>query len=58
MTPYYLAFPEGFVGAPYFIDLAVNCIFTVDVISNFLTAYYDDDYQIIDNVRVNQFPIC
>jgi hypothetical protein len=52
MTPYYLAFPEGFTGTPFYLDVVINVIFGIDIISNFFTAYYDDDYQIIDDPKV------
>lgn len=52
MTPYYLAFPMGFIGVPYFMDTTINIIFAIDVISNFFLAYYDEDYQIVDNMPV------
>lgn len=48
MTPFYLAFPEGYAGAPYFIDLIINIIFSVDIVAQFFIAFYDEDYQIID----------
>jgi hypothetical protein len=34
------------------LDLAINGIFMVDIIINFFLAYYDSDFNIVDEPKV------
>lgn len=54
MSPIMLAFPElQTTGVQYF-DLSINIFFMFDIILNFRTAYYDEDYSIEDSPRVRK----
>jgi hypothetical protein len=44
ITPYYLAFPEGYTSSMAYLDSSMNVVFGVDLIAQFFMAYYDDDY--------------
>jgi hypothetical protein len=39
------------------IDIVVNAIFGMDLALNFITAIYDDDYQIVDTEKVCKYII-
>lgn len=44
LTPYYLAFPDGYGTYMDSLDNAMNIIFGIDIIFNFFSAYYNEDY--------------
>jgi hypothetical protein len=52
MTPYSLAFPGGYEGALMVLDYTMNGLFALDIIVNFLSAYVDSDYKLIDDLKV------
>lgn len=54
LTPYYLAFPESYTETPFYLDQSINCVFALDMCTQFVSAFYDDDFQIIDSVRVRE----
>jgi hypothetical protein len=47
-----LAFPEDYTAGLSYFDYAMNLLFGIDIVISFYTAYYDSDFQIIDNQRV------
>lgn len=54
VTPYSLAFQQedGRYYSLYVIDYMVNVCFFIDLIFSFLSPYYDDEYNLIDDYRV------
>lgn len=56
-TPYYLAFPEGYDYNMAILDLSMNVVFGIDLFYNFFSAYYDEDFQIIDSLKVSNFKV-
>ena len=55
MTPFSLAFPENYTKSLMLFDTAMNFFFLIDIILRFKTAFYDDDYNLIDDKKVNLF---
>ena len=52
-TPIYISFQgdhEGLDGMDI-LNITMDIIFGIDIIVVFLSAYYDDDFKIVDNVR-------
>ncbi len=52
MTPYTLAFPETYTEDLYFFDIAMNIIFILDMVVNFVSAYYDGEMHVVDDHKV------
>jgi hypothetical protein len=53
LTPYELAFENDNVNITIFIiDSSLNICFFLDIFINFLSAYYDSDYNMIDSHKV------
>ena len=50
-TPYFLAFPDKYSYPVLIFDNLMNAFFFVDICMNFFTAYYDEDYEIIDDLK-------
>lgn len=53
MAPIFLAFPELYDDRFKIYDYVTNSIFVIDIILNFITAYYDFDFQIVDSIKVS-----
>jgi hypothetical protein len=53
MTPVMMAFPEFQTSTISYLDNSMNIVFGIDIILNFLTAYYDKDFIIVDDIKVN-----
>ena len=51
-TPYSLAFPDIYSNNMISFDITIDVLFFVDVIINFLCAYYNTDFEIIDDYKV------
>ena len=45
----FLAFPDMYTENVLIMDDAINIIFFIDIIVNFMSAHYDSDYTIIDD---------
>jgi Ion transport protein len=53
LTPYELAFENDDENFIYLgVDTSINICFAFDIVINFMTAYYDNDYNMIDDHRV------
>jgi hypothetical protein len=52
MSPYRLAFVEEDDKKWKVINLVVDLMFTIDIFVVFNTAYYDDDYKIVEDRKV------
>jgi hypothetical protein len=52
LTPYTLAFPETYTEDLYFFDIAMNIIFILDMVVNFVSAYYDGEMHVVDDHKV------
>lgn len=52
MTPAELAFEQDTNINLTIIDTLINGIFFIDVFVNFTSAYYDEDYNLIDDHKV------
>lgn len=50
-TPFSLAFPDAYSSKMATYDLVMNFIFLADIIINFLSAYYDANYKLIDDYK-------
>ena len=55
MTPILMAFPELQTTEITYLDNAMNIVFGIDIILNFFTAYYDEDFIIVDDNKVILF---
>ena len=51
-TPFTLAFVQNEDLGYIITDQALNLMFGIDLVINFISAYYDDDYNIIDDYKV------
>lgn len=49
MSPYRLAFVEVDDTKWQIINVVVDTLFTIDILIVFNSAYYDDDYKIVEN---------
>jgi hypothetical protein len=54
ITPYTLAFPEIYTEQYYIFDMIMNVIFVVDMFICFISAYYDVEFKIVDDFKVNK----
>ncbi|TNV85840.1 hypothetical protein FGO68_gene9701 [Halteria grandinella] len=52
LTPIFIAFPEQQTKAAQYLDNIMNILFALDMIFNFFTAYYDSDFNIIDDQKM------
>ena len=52
LTPYSLAFPDTYTTNLYIFDMAMNFVFAIDLVVNFISAYYDSEMQLIDDFKV------
>lgn len=52
MTPLLLAFPELQTIGTKILDYLMSSIFLLDCLLNFITAYFDEDFQIVDSPKV------
>ena len=50
-TPFFLAFPDKYDYPVFVFDNTMNAFFFVDIIMNFFTAYYDEDFEIVDDLK-------
>ena len=55
-TPYSLAFATTKNEIQLVIDILQNFIFLADIIVNFFSAYYDEDYILQDDIKVSSPP--
>lgn len=53
LTPIFLAFPEAYTDEMVIVDNLMNMLFIFDIVINFISAYYDEDYQLIDDPKVS-----
>lgn len=51
LTPYFMAFPDAQSDNMQYLDTVMNIIFGMDIMVNFFAAYYDEDYQIVDDPK-------
>ena len=52
MSPYRLAFVEEDDTKWKVINAVVDTLFTIDILIVFNSAYYDDDYKIVENRKI------
>ena len=52
MTPILMAFPELQTEEITYLDNGMNIFFGIDILLNFFTAYYDEDFVIVDDNKV------
>lgn len=52
MSPIFMAFPELQTTEITYLDNAINIMFGIDIILSFFTAYYDEDFIIVDENKV------
>lgn len=53
-TPLYISFhtpPEDGIDTWTTINVIVDIFFAVDIIVNYFSAFYDDDYSIVENIK-------
>lgn len=55
LTPVYVAFPNTYTSNMMIIDNAMNIVFAIDIIINLFSAYYDEDFIIIDKKKVRLY---
>lgn len=53
LTPYTLAFPETYTADLYYFDISMNIVFVMDMIVNFVSAYYDGEMHVVDDHKVS-----
>jgi hypothetical protein len=53
LTPLFLAFPDIYTSGMMYMDQSMNVMFLVDIILNFFTAFFDEDYMIINDIKVS-----
>ena len=53
MTPLFLAFPDFYNLDMLIVDQTINGMFAIDIVFSFFTAYYDEEYLIIDDRKVS-----
>jgi hypothetical protein len=60
MTPYTVAFQRDPTPLTSFTENFINGCFLVDVVINFFSAYYDNEYDIIADhkVRNSEYKVC
>ena len=49
MTPYTIAFIKHVSIYLEVTDIAIDCLFVVDIVFNFFIAYYDQGYVLVDD---------
>lgn len=54
-TPFFLAFPDLVTTNITIFDNCMNAIFFIDLITNFFSAFHDEDFEIVDapSVRIS-----
>ena len=57
LTPYQLAFGQDNDWTMIGIDSAINICFLIDILINFTSAFYDEDYNLIDEHKVSNVDI-
>jgi len=50
-TPFFLAFPDRYNYPVLIFDNFMNAFFFIDIFMNFFTAYYDEDFEIVDDYK-------
>jgi len=50
--PYSLAFPNSKTSGLVVLENLINILFTIDILLNFFSAYYDENFAIIDEYKV------
>ena len=52
-TPLYVSFHDDAVGKDtwYYVNVSVDIVFGIDIIVNFFSAYYDNDFVLFDNCK-------
>jgi hypothetical protein len=53
LTPLFLAFPDFYNDPMLIVDQTFNAMFAVDILFSFITAYYDEEYHIVDDRKVS-----
>jgi hypothetical protein len=51
LTPLFLAFPDIYTSGMMYMDQSMNLFFFVDIILNFFTAFFDEDYMIVNDFK-------
>lgn len=51
-TPYSMAFPESYNDKMFIFDLVMNSLFFVEICMSFVTAYYNQNFELVDDVKV------
>jgi hypothetical protein len=52
LTPTYVAFPDFYTPKTMILDNIMNAFFVLDILVNFFTAYYDEDFLLIEKNKV------
>lgn len=52
-SPYSVAFPDTYSRNMFTFDIAINAIFFVDIIINFLKVYEDGHYRLVESRKVS-----
>lgn len=52
MTPIYVAFPDFYTKNAMIFDNCMNAVFTLDILVSFFTAFYDEDFTLIESNKV------
>ena len=52
LTPLYVAFQNLYTREMQILDNTMNAIFIIDIFLSFFSAYYDEDFIIIDSTKV------
>ena len=53
--PYSLAFPNSKTSGLVVLENLINILFTIDILLNFFSAFYDENFAIIDEYKVIKF---
>jgi hypothetical protein len=53
LTPINIAIPEMYKRPLQIADYTLSLLFLVDIVVNFCSAYFDDDYVLIENLQVS-----
>jgi len=51
LTPLFLAFPDFYTSGMMYMDQSMNILFLIDIILNFFTAFFDEDYMIVNDLK-------
>jgi len=51
-TPFNMAFPEKYSENMFALDIAMNVLFMMEILINFTTAFYNRNFELIDDLKV------